>query len=124
MTYIWKTPSQANKKLAVESVAAIRLLPITELVAAKQGLFLKPIRNSLLDKRLATPNIYYGAKNNNPKIEDKIQSLEQGKLDNSGKYPIPLECFKTTEQPLQINFSASCAKDGQLNRHYLSIKLP
>lgn len=113
MTYIWKTPSQANKKLAVESVAAIRLLPITELVAAKQGLFLKPIRNSLLDKRLATPNIYYGAKNNNPKIEDKIQSLEQGKLDNSGKYPIPLECFKTTEQPLQINFSASCAKDGR-----------
>ena len=42
MTYIWNTPNQANKKLVVESVAAVRLLPITELVAAKQGLFLKP----------------------------------------------------------------------------------
>ena len=106
MNNVWGTVNWSNKKNAVEGVYALRILPLTEIVSPKQGLFLAPPKNTLNKSKLNKPEIYYG-KAQNKKVLDEILSL-----DYSGKYPIPQECLKTTDDPLKIQLFASCANGG------------
>lgn len=107
MNQVWKTVNWSAKKYMVEGVYALRLLPVTELVSSKRGLLQAPIQNSLSDPNLTAPNIYY-ANGQNKKTLDAILLADQ-----SGKSPIAKECFATTQNPLMLQFYASCAKGGR-----------
>ena len=106
MTYLWQVPNWSTKKLAVEGAFAVRLLPTTEIVSPKDGLYREAMRPSLSNKtQLPTPQILYASA--------KVKSLDETMpTTSSGEYPIVKECFKTTEDPLHIKFDAACAKDG------------
>lgn len=106
MTYLWQTPTWSNKKYTIEGAFAVRLLPTTEIIAANEGLFSAEIKPSLLDKsKLGLPQILYTA-TNSKKLDDTMP------VNNSGEFPIPNECFKTTSDPLHIEFKSDCAKGG------------
>lgn len=109
MTRVWATPNWAQKKLVIEGVYALRLLPVTALMSVKPGLFMPPVISSFQatfdpTASIAVPTIYYGKSS---KQLDDVQPI-----DGSGRYPIPSECFSTTASPKLIKFSAKCAKGG------------
>lgn len=109
LNQLWGTVNWTNKKLAIEGIYPIRLLPLSHIISPKQGLFLAPVKSSFSPGNnsyvnMKAPTIYYGKRS---KLMDDVLPI-----DGSGKNPTPLECFNTTANPLLIKFSSSCAKGG------------
>ena len=106
MTYLWQAPNFSNKKLAIEGAFAVRLLPTTEIISAREGLYRGLISPSLANAaQLPTPQIFYAP--------SRVRALDEiMPVTSSGEYPIVKECFKNTENPLHIKFDSACAKGG------------
>ena len=103
MNQLWSTPNWGDKKRIVQGAYTLRLLPTTQLVRVKDGLFQAALKPALQRQPQLTQMYYTRNLGNKSTLMPTIQN---------GEYPLVKECFKTTEHPLKIQFSAQCAKDG------------
>ena len=112
MTQVWSVPNWGSKKLAVEGIYAVRLLPLTALLSVN-GLSMAPVSSSFI----VVPTIYYGK--DSSLVDDVLP------INGTGDYPNPLECFMTTVNPLLVKFDVKCAKGGaNENALYRAEKFP